>query len=391
MTTANSLTLTVPMPSPRTITLLAAASVVALAGWGLENHSNAHAAQAAAAHDAAISDVTTITPQAAPAFDEITLPGEVRGDNDATINARTDGYIIRWFTDIGAHVRKGQILAEIASPELDEQVRQAEAELHTAEANAGLARSTARRVAGLVPSQSVSVQDSEDRAAAATGANAQVAAALANLARLRQLKGFERVTAPFDGTITARSIDVGSLISAGGAQGTPLFHIADTRRLRTYVDVPQTYAAGLRPGLAADLAFPDRPGKPVTANVSRTAAAIDPASRTLKTEIDIDNREAALFPGAFVEVHFHLPPLGNAPRVPANALLMRPEGPRLAIVDGRSQVHLRPITLGRDFGTSVEVLTGLHPQDKVIVNPAAATDDGDYVRPHAAAPARKGA
>ena len=278
------------------------------------------------------------------------------------------------------------------SPEVDQQLLQAEADLRTAQANAAVARSTANRVAGLVATESVSRQEGDDRTGAALAADAQVAAQEANVARLRQLQGFERVVAPFNGVITARLTDVGALINAGDTKGAELFRIADTSKLRTYVDVPQNYASDIVIGTKAELQFPDRPSKPYPATVARTALAIDPNARTLSVELDIDNAAGELFPGSFTEVHFKLAPTGHALRVPGNALLFRADGTHAAVVDADGHVNLKSVTLGRDFGSSLEVLTGLTQADQVIINPPAATENGDQVRlATASAPAeRKG-
>ena len=377
---SNSNTITLPLPRRHHLLLAAGGAALAFGAWTVTARVAAHAALAETAQSAAIADVIATTPQPGPATEDVVLPGEVKGDNETTLYARTSGYITRWTADIGASVQQGQTLAVIASPELDQQVRQAEADLRTARARAAVAQTTARRVAGLVSSQAVSVQENEDRSAAAIATNAEVAASEANLARLRQLQGFERIVAPFSGTITARRIDIGSLITAGDTQGTELFRISRTGRLRTYVDVPQSYAAQIRASTPAELDFPDRPGQHWPAQVTRTALAIDPASRTLRVELDIDNAGHALFPGSFTEVRFHLAPAGHGLRLPANALLFRAEGTRVAVVGPDRRAHLRAITLGRDFGTAVEVLTGLAPTDRVIVNPAAALEEGDPVR-----------
>lgn len=348
--------------------------------WGLVSRSEARAALDRQAHDADVTTVIAARAQGGPMLEEVVLPGEVKGDHETSVYARTSGYLASWKVDIGAHVQAGQLLGTIETPEIDQQLRQARADLKVAQANALVARSTAARVSSLVETQSVSRQEGEDRAAAAAATAAQVAANQANVARLRQLKGFENVVAPFSGVITARSTDVGALINAGQAQGAELFRIAAVGRLRAYVDVPQSYAGDMRPGTQASLQFPDKPGRLFPASVTRTASAINPASRTLQVELDIDNKDGALFPGAFVQVHFKLPPQGHGVQVPANALVFRAAGTQVAKVDARGRVSLVPVTLGRDFGTTLEILTGVSANDRIVLNPPGVLANGDVVR-----------
>ena len=377
-----------PPPAGRSrgllIGLLATASATALVAWGLISRSAAHATLETEAQSAAVATVIAIHPQPEPAEEEVVLPGEVKGLMETPIYARTNGYIKTWTADIGARVKAGQLLAVIDSPEVDQQLRQAEADLKTAEANAAVARSTADRVASLVATESVSRQEDDDRRAAALATAAQVASRQANVARLRQLQGFERIVAPFSGVITARATDVGALINAGGAQGAELFRIADEQKLRTYVDVPQSYASEIHGGTQAELQFPDRPGKAYPATVTRTASAIDPQARTLHVELDIDNASGELFPGSFTEVHFKLPPAGHGVQLPGASLLFRAEGARVAVVGPNGRVVLKPVTVGRDFGATLEILTGVGPSDRVVLNPPATLADGDQVRVAAA-------
>ena len=362
------------------VSLLAAAGVAALVARGLETRK---ANEVALEQQAAVSTITTVIvthPKPGPALEEVVLPGQVKGEIETSVYARTSGYIRLWKTDIGAHVKAGQLLAVIDSPEVDQQLLQAEADLKTAQANADIARRTADRFAHLVDTLSVSRQAGDDREATALASAAQVSANEANVNRLRQLQSFEQVVAPFAGVITARDTDVGALINAGGTQGAELFHIAATDKLRTYVDVPQSYASDIRAGTAANLQFPDKPGKSYPATVTRTSSAIDPKARTLQVELDIDNNSGELFPGSFVQVHFQLPPVGHGLRLPANALLFRADGVQVAEVGPNGKVVLKPITLGRDFGDTIEVLTGVEPSEQVILNPSSAIASGDQVR-----------
>jgi RND family efflux transporter MFP subunit len=370
-------------PSPRRRWLIGASGValaLALAGWGIGARLTAEAAMKAQAQESAIPTVIAVPPDPGPPVEEVVLPGQVRGVLETPIYARTSGYVKAWRTDIGAKVKAGELLAVIDSPEVDQQLAQAEADLKTAEANAAVARSTAERVQGLVATRSVSRQEGEDRAAAALAAAAQVSGNRANVERLRRLKGFERVTAPYDGVITARETDVGALINAGSGVGPELFRLADLRRLRVYVEVPQSDAAEIKTGATAELHFPERPGKAYPAAVARTASALDPQSRALQVELDLDNPSGELFPGAYAEVHFKLPSSGRVLRLSGNTLLFRAEGLRVAVIGPDGRVRLKPVILGRDFGATVEVLGGIAPKDRVILNPPASIAEGDAVR-----------
>jgi RND family efflux transporter MFP subunit len=366
------------------------AAAAALVATGLLSRQDARASLEKATQAAAVPTVVTIRPKAAAAFEEVVLPGQVVGLSETPVYARTNGYIRSWTFDIGARVKAGDVLAVIDSPEVDQQLRQAMADLASAQANAAVARSNADRSNRLVQTQWVSKEFSENREATASSTAAEVNANQANVARLHELQGFERVIAPFSGIITSRTTDVGALINAGSGQGAELFRIADTSVLRTYVDVPQTYASQIAPGVEAGLEFPDRPGKIFPVKVTRTASAIDPKSRTLKVELDIDNASGELLPGSFTEVHFKFSPAGHPLILPANAFLFRAEGVQVASIGADGKVKLKTITLGRDFGTEVEVITGLAATDQVIVNPSAAISDGDEVKlAPAKAPASK--
>ena len=373
-----------PLNSPKNRRWLIAASglaiALALAGWGVVSRQSAEAAMKAEAKDAATPTVIAARPDRGPPVEELVLPGQVKGLLETPIYARTSGYVKSWRADIGAKVKAGELLAQIGSPEVDQQLRQAQANLKTAEATAAVARSTADRVQGLVATQSVSRQEGEDRAAQALAATSEVAAHQAEVARLRQLIGFERVTAPYGGIITARSTDVGNLVNAGSGVGPELFRIADASRLRAYVNVPQSYAARIKAGTRAELHFSDHPGKAYPATVVRTAGALDPQARTLLVELEVDNAAGELFPGAFTEAHFKLASAGGTSRLPSNTLLFRAEGLRVVAVGPDNRVTLKPVTLGRDFGTAVEVLGGVQPTDLIVINPPASIETGDAVQ-----------
>jgi RND family efflux transporter MFP subunit len=364
----------------RTTGLLLLVAALATVAWGVLSRRSADAALTTRAIEASVSTVAVASPDPGPPFEEIVLPGEVRGRLETPIYARTSGYLKAWYVDIGAHVKAGDLLATVETPEVDQQLRQSEAELAAAVANASVAKSNAERTSHLVASQFVSLQDNETRQGTASSTAAMVDSNRANVERLRQLQSFQRVTAPYDGIITARTTDVGNLINAGSGTGPELFHIADASKLRTYVDVPQSYAGQIEVGIHADLKFPDRPSEVFGAVVVRTASALDPLARTLRVELEVDNAAGKLFPGAFTEVHFNLPNPGRAVRISGNSLLFRADGLQVATVGSDDRVALHTIAIGRDFGTTVEVVRGLALNDRVILNPVASIAEGERVR-----------
>ena len=359
---------------------VAIALVLLLVVWGIVSRLLARNALAREGREAAIPTVLITKPHHGPAADTLVLPRSVQAYYEAPIYARTSGYLKVWYTDIGAPVKKGQLLAEIETPEVDQQLRQAEADLGTARANSELARTTTERWQGLLATESVSQQDADQRAGDASAKAAAQASAAANLARLRELEGFKRVVAPFEGVVTQRNTDVGALINAGQTAGSALFRVADTHRLRIYVQVPQAYAAQVQTGMNASLEFTDHPGQPYAATVASTAHALDATSRTLQVELQIDNSGGELLPGAYVQVTFSLSPSAGNLRVPVNAVIFRGKSPQVAIVDEGHRVRLRDIAKGRDFGTEVEVLAGIGPNDAVILNPPDSIADGSEVR-----------
>ena len=324
--------------------------------------------------------VQTARPSPSPASNELVLPGNVTAFFEAPIYARTSGYVKNWYTDIGTAVKKGQLLAEIETPEVDQQLRQSRSDLATAEANANIAAVTDARWQGLLVNKAVSPQDADTRRATAQAAKATQASAQANVARLEELEGFKRLVAPFDGVVTARNTDIGALINAGQSTGTQLFRVADTSRLRIYVQVPEQYAPLIKPDLEAQLQFNEHQGVVYPAKVVRTAQALDPALRTLQVELQVDNKKGELFPGAYAEVHFKLPGNAQTIRVPATALVFRAAGLQVAVVEQGDVVKLHTITQGRDFGTMVEVLNGLSSNDVIIVNPPDSVTNGEKVR-----------
>ena len=381
-----------PDPRPKRYALIALGLAVILAVWGIASRLIARAALEGEAASAAIATVTTVKPIQGPASDTLVLPGTVQAFYEAPIYARTSGYLKAWHTDIGTTVKKGQLLAEIDAPEVDQQLRQAQADLATAQANYELARTTNERWKGLLATESVSQQDADQRAGDAAAKAAARQSAAANLARLADLESFKRVVAPFDGVVTQRNTDVGALINAGQNPGSALFRVADTHRLRIYVSVPQAYAAAIQPGLTAGLVFADRPAQRYSASVASTARALDASSRTLQVELQIDNAKGELLPGSYAQVYFTLSAGANTLRVPVNTVLFRAQGLQVATLDPEHRVHLKSITQGRDFGTEIEVLTGLDAADTLVVNPPDSISEGAAVRvaqprapPHGAA------
>jgi RND family efflux transporter MFP subunit len=314
---------------------------------------------------------------------EIILPGNLQAFTDSPIYARTDGYLKKWYFDIGTHVRKGQLLADIESPEVDQQLAQAQADLATAETNTANARVQSSRYQELVKTDSVSQLDTDNFKTQAAAGDTAVKSARANVQRLSELVGFEKVYAPFDGVITARNTDIGQLIDAGAGNGTgatELFHLAAAQTLRVYVNVPQVYSQGLKQGLAADLTFNELPGRKFTGRLVRTSRQIDPTSRTLLVEFDVDNRSGELFPGAYTEVHFKSGLAAPSFIVPVSALMFRSEGLRIAVVDENSKAKLMPVILGHDDGATVQVVSGLAANDRVIQNPPDSLIDGETVQ-----------
>jgi RND family efflux transporter MFP subunit len=351
-----------------------------LATWGEAHRVVARNALRQKTASEATQTVVTVAPTRSALGEELVLPGAVQAYSEAPIYARTNGYLKSWLVDIGTPVKKGQLLAEIDTPEVDQQLAQAIADLATARANEALASTTNSRWKALLVTESVSKQDADEKAGDAAAKIAIVESAAANVARLRQLESFKRVVAPFDGIITARNTDIGALINAGESAGSELFRLADTHKLRIYVQVPEPYAAAAKPGLEAELRFSEQAGKGYAATTVRTANALDPVLRTLQVELELDNAQHELFPGAYAEVHFKIPENGQSVRLPANTILFRAPGPQVATVDAQHRIRLKSIVQGRDFGSTIEVLTGLSSDDAVVLNPPDSIVDGATVR-----------
>lgn len=365
---------------PVIFALLAAVGLGCLVYVGIRDRTTAEAELAHRTNDASVPTVNVTRPQAGSTASELVLPGTTQAFSDAPIFARTSGYVKRWYFDIGTHVKQGQLLAEIETPEIDEQLQQARADLATAKANLRQAETTAARWQELLKSDSVSQQETDQAVNGLHASRATVDSNAANVRRLEQLQGFQKVVAPFDGVITARNTDVGQLVDAGASgQSRELFHLAAIDRMRVFVAVPEVHTSAVTPGGAATLTLDSRPGKSYRGTLARTANAIDPVSRTLLVEVDVDNPTGELIPGAYAFVHLKLPASVRAVTVPANALLFRSEGLRVAVVRAGKAV-LVPIAIGRDQGSMVEVVSGLTVDDAVILDPSDSLVSGARVR-----------
>lgn len=367
---------------PRGVLAFLAAAVLAIAMvvvFGVHSRTLAASRLMEATDQAAIPSVNVVHPRPAAHAQDLVLPGNTQAFIDSPIYARTDGYLKRWFVDIGAHVRKGELLAEIETPELDQQLRQAKAELATAEANLNLSQITAERDENLLKTHSVSTQERDNAVNANVANRATVDSNQANVARLEQLQSFEKVYAPFDGIITARSTDVGALIDAGANAPKELFHIAAINKLRIYVAVPEVYSRSAISGAPADLTLDEYPGELFHGVLVRNSNAIDAVSRTLLVEVDADNSGGRLKPGSYVQIHLKLPQDSRSLTVPSNTLIFRRAGLEVAVVHN-GKAELVPVTPGHDYGDSMEILTGLQPQDDVILSPSDSLVSGTPVQ-----------
>jgi RND family efflux transporter MFP subunit len=365
------------------VVLLVVAAVVAVAG--ILPRLRAEKTLTTHTDDLALANVTVDKPKVGEPTQELVLPGNMFAFVDSPIYARTDGYLEHWYFDIGAHVKKGELLATIASPEVDQQLAQAQADLSTAEANAKYAKQQATRYTDLLANNAVATQDTENFVTQAASTNTQVKSAQANVERLQQLTGFEKVYAPFDGVLTARDVDIGTLINAGAGStgGKEMFHMDDEHIMRVYVNVPQVDSPSCTPGTTADLTLSEYPGQRFHGKVVRTSRAIDPTSRTLLVEVDVPNPTGHLVPGAYTEVHFQLKVVKQTMILPVSVMLFRQEGLRVATVvhsDQGDVAKLVPITIGQDDGRVVQVIEGIGPNDEVVQNPPDSIVDGEKVR-----------
>jgi len=329
----------------------------------------------------AIPTVAVMHPATESGEEDLVLPGTMQAYVESPIYARTSGYLKKWYRDIGSRVRQGELLADIDTPEVDQQLMQARADLNTAKANARLSEITATRYGELIKTDGVSKQEVDNAAGDFEAKRATVQSSEANVRRLEELESFKHIYAPFSGVITRRNVDTGTLINAGnGGASQQLFFLAQTDPLRVYVSVPETYAPSIHAGLSAYLELTQYPGQKFQGKVVRTAEAIDPGTRTLLTEVDVPNHDGALLPGGYAQAHLQVKVTGARLVVPVNALLFRSEGLRAVAVDANHRTHLKQLTIGRDYGTTLEVLQGLDASDWIVLNPADSLEEGQEVR-----------
>lgn len=348
-----------------------------LGGFTLLQRRSQYQALAEETEARAIPTVAVIHPVAEASQDDLVLPGTLQAYVESPIYARTNGYLQKWLHDIGSRIPKGELLAEIDTPEVDQQLSQARADLNTAQANANLSKITATRYEELIKTDGVSKQEVDNAVGDYEAKAATVRSSEANVRRLEELESFKHVYAPFSGVITRRNIDIGTLINAGnGGTQQELFTLAQTDPIRVYLNVPEADAPSVRAGIPASLDVTQYPGRTFEGKVVRTAEAIDLNSRTLLTEVDVPNKNAELFPGGYAQVHLQVKVAVTRVEVPVNALLFRAEGLRAVVVDANHRVHLRPLVIGRDFGTTLEVLQGLQPNDWIVLNPPDSIEDG---------------
>ncbi len=383
-----------PRPASRGPVLMLVVLVVivsvAIAVFGILERKHASAQLAHYTDAVAAPSVSLAKPVFEKNATEILLPGNMQAFTQAPIYARTTGYVKAWYRDIGTHVHKGELLALIETPELDQQLAQAKADLATAQSNAGLAKVTANRYQGLIGQNAVSQQDTDSAVSALEARNTEVNSAQANVHRLEQLVSFERIESPFDGVITARNLDIGQLITAAGSTTTagagivsstkPVFEISAIQTLRVFINVPQVYAPDAKNGVLATLTLPQYPGRVFRGKLVRSSNAMDPATRTLLAEVDVDNRSGELLPGSYTEVHLTVANPAPALIIPISAIILEPDGLHVGIVDSTQHAHIVRVIPGRDSGSTMEILGGLEPGQSVILNPPDSLTDGEQVR-----------
>jgi membrane fusion protein, multidrug efflux system len=360
---------------------LALLVLLAAGGFSVARRFSEKKALATETEKLAVPVVSVINPGAEPAQDELVLPAQLQAYVESPIYARTNGYLLHWYKDIGAHVKKGEILAEIDTPEVDQELSQAKATRQQIQAQMDMAKISAERWTNLRKTDSVSQQEADQQTSSYTQARANLAAADASVRRLEEMESFKRVYSPFAGVITRRNTDIGALISAGSAgQTQELFHLAQFDPLRVYVSIPQADAMTIRPGMPAYIELREYPGQKFSGKVARSADSIDQATRTMLTEVDVPNHDGRLLPGAYAQVHFAVPIQTVRISIPVNALLFRPEGPRVAVVGSDQKIHLAAVIIGRDFGNKIEILGGLKPTENVVMNPADSLEEGQSVQ-----------
>jgi RND family efflux transporter MFP subunit len=370
-----------PPAPPRKAVIIVVLVVVVLALSGAASMFSRIRAGHALAKETEIDSVPTVSvvhPTAEKPDEELVLPASLQAYEESPIYARTNGYLLRWYKDIGSRVNKGELLAEIDTPEIDQDLSQARATRQQIAAQRDIAKISADRWQNLRKTDSVSQQEADTQSSAYQQALANLAAADANVRRLEQLESFKRVYAPFSGMLVKRNVDPGALINAGSG-GVELFILAKMDPIRVFTNVPQAYSPAIKNGMQAYITLPEIPGQKFTGTVTRTAEAIDPATRTLLTEVDVPNKDGRLLRGSFGEVHFSPKINTQKVTVPVNAMLFRQEGPQVAVVGADNKVQLRPITIGRDYGTTLEILGGVSLEDRIVINPADSLETGQTV------------
>jgi RND family efflux transporter MFP subunit len=371
-----------PAPAGRATILVGAVLLVLITAGAVTFLTRHGEADALAKETEAVSipTVAVVQPKVEPGNDELVLPGNLQAFEESPIFARTNGYLVRWYKDMGSRIRKGDLLATIDTPEVDQELSQARASREQIKAALGLAKISADRWANLRKSDSVSQQEADQQASGYQQAQANLASADANVRRLEELESFKNVYAPFSGVLTRRNVDPGALINSGaGATGKELFDIARVDPLRVYVSVPQAYAPTMKVGMKAAITLQEFPGQKFLGTIARTADAIDPATRTLLTEVDVPNKDGKLLPGSFGQVHFATGTSVPRITIPVNAMIFRAEGARAAVVDKDGKVGFHPITIGRDFGATLEILGGIDQSDQIIINPSDSLEEGQQV------------
>ena len=378
-----------PAPPRKALMIVGVAVLVLLIAGAITliGHESHERALAKETERQTVPTVAVVHPVAEKPDEELVLPGSLLAYEDSPIYARTSGYLVRWYKDIGSRVQEGELLATIDTPEVDQELNQARAARQQIVAQLELAKISAERWENLRKSDSVSAQEADAQTSGYKQAQANLAAADANVRRLEQLEGFKKVYAPFSGVLTKRNVDPGALINAGaGATGRELFDIARVDPLRVYTSVPQAYAPYIKVGEKTTVTLQEFPGQKFSARIARTAESIDPGTRTLLTEVDVPNKDGKLLPGSFGEVHFAVGSNVDKVTIPVNAMLFRGEGARLAVVGADKKVQLRAINIGRDYGTTLEVLGGVTVADQIIINPSDSLEEGQVVNIAAAPP-----
>jgi RND family efflux transporter MFP subunit len=368
-----------PVKAGRAAVFLSVAAI-ATAITGIKDQRQEHERLARWTEDQAIPTVALVSPKQSAEDREVVLPGDVEAYYAATIHGQVSGYVQEWREDIGARVRQGDVLAIVDTPELDQRIAMAQSELAKAKANLLLAKTTAERWNSLRASAAVSQQAADEKESDAHAKGAELEAAQANLDRLKALKAFANIVAPFDGVVTARNVDVGSLVRADSNDGPALFAVADLHLMRVYVRAPESYAAVIKDGMKASLELPEYPNRRFEATVATNSHAIDKKSRTLLVELISDNQDRALAPGTFARVHFKLPPDPNAMTLPASALLFRDNRLQVATLGLDNHIALKKVRIARDFGSEVEILGGLDQDERVVTNPSDSVAAGEEVR-----------